>query len=138
MVRNILSIILGLLASFIIIIILESAGHIIHPPPPGLDTKDLEAVKTYVSTAPPIVFVLVILAYALGSFIGGVTASAVASNNKMAKAITVGGILMGLGAYNLFMIPHPVWTVIISLVVFIPFSYLGGYLGIKWSAKKKQ
>jgi hypothetical protein len=53
----------------------------------------------------------------------------------MSKAITSGGVLMGLGAYNLFMIPHPVWTIIISIFLFIPCSYLGGLWGIKISTK---
>lgn len=136
MVKNILSIIMGLAASSFIIFALEVLGHIIYPLPPDLDLNNMEAVKAFTGTAPPIVFVLVIIAYAVGSFVGGLVAAAIAVNNKMTKAITVGGILMGLGAYNLFMIPHPVWTIIISIFLFIPCSWMGGILGIRISSKK--
>lgn len=138
MLRTILSIIAGLLASFAIIILMESIGHIIYPAPAGLNPDDMEAIKAYTQRAPVIVFVLVILAYGLGSIVGGLVAAMIAAHKKMTKSITVGGILMGLGAYNLFMIPHPVWTVVISIFIFIPCSYLGGYLGIMASAKRRQ
>jgi hypothetical protein len=136
MFKNILAVLLGLVASSFIIFALEILGHIIYPAPANLDLNDMEALKAFTSSAPPIVFVLVIIAYALGSFVGGIIAAAIAIKNKMTKAITVGGILMGLGAYNLFMIPHPVWTIIISIFLFIPCSWLGGALGIKFSTKK--
>jgi hypothetical protein len=136
MVKNILSVLVGLVASSFIIFALEIAGHIIYPAPADLDLNNMEAIKTFTSAAPPIVFVLVIIAYAIGSLVGGFIAAAIASKNKMTKAITVGGILMGLGAYNLFMIPHPIWTIIISIFLFIPCSWIGGMLGIKISTKK--
>lgn len=136
--KNALAVILGLLGSFFIILSLEIVGHIIYPPPANLDVTNMEELKAFTSSAPPIVFILVIISYAVGSIVGGLIASAIAVNNKITKAITVGGILMGLGAYNLFMIPHPIWTIIISIFLFIPCSYLGGYWGVKVSSKKEQ
>jgi len=136
MVKNVLSVIIGLVASSFIIFALEVIGHIIYPAPADLDLNNMEAVKVFASAAPPIVFVLVIISYAVGSLVGGLVAAAIAVKNKMTKAITVGGILMGLGAYNLFMIPHPIWTIIISIFLFIPCSWIGGMWGIKISSKK--
>ena len=136
MFKNILSVILGLAASSFIIFASEVIGHIIYPPPAGLDINDMDAVKAFSASAPLIVFILVIVAYAIGSFVGGLIAASIASQNKMTKSITVGGILMGLGAYNLLMIPHPIWTIVISIFLFIPCSYVGGILGIKISSKK--
>ena len=66
-----------------------------------------------------------------------VVASVIAIEKKYNKAITVGGILMGLGVFNLVTIPHPTWVVILALLVFLPFAYFGGKLGIKLSSKKK-
>jgi len=138
MFRNILAIVTGLLTAFVIIIITEGFGHAIYPAPAGLDMNNMDAIREYTQHAPTIVFVLVILAYALGSIVGGLIASVIAVHKKMTKSITVGGILMGLGAYNLFMIPHPIWTIVISIFIFIPCSYLGGYLGIRISAKRRR
>lgn len=134
--KNILSTFLGVLGGIFIIFTLEVVSHLIYPPPPGMDINDMEAIKAFTGSAPSIVFILLIISYAVGSIVGGLIAAAIAPTNKMTKAITVGGILMGLGAYNLFMIPHPVWTIIISIFLFIPCSYLGGYWGIKISSRK--
>ena len=137
MIRNILSVIIGLVSSFFVIIILENIGFAMYPPPVKLNASNPEAMKVYYSTAPTIVLLMLILAYAIGSFVGGLVTSMVAINNKTRKAMTAGGILMGLGIYNLIAIPHPIWVVIGSLSVFMPFAYLGGKLGIKITKKNK-
>ncbi len=134
--KNILSIVFGLLVSFVLILIGDIISQLIYHRPAGFDEKNTAAVKIYVENAPSIVFIILIISYALGSILGGLVSSVIAPHNKMTKSITVGGILMGLGAYNLFMIPHPLWTIVISFFVLIPCSYLGGYLGMKISAKK--
>jgi hypothetical protein len=136
--RNIFSTFLGVLSGIFIIFLMEIVSHIIYPLPAGIDIKDMEAIKAYTNAAPTIIFVLLIVSYSLGAIVGGLIAAAIALQNKISKAITVGGILMGLGAYNLFMIPHPVWTIIISIFLFIPCSYLGGYLGVKISSRRKK
>lgn len=138
MLKNTLAVVTGFLASFAIIIVIEGIGAVIYPQPAGFDMNNQEALKAYAAAAPAIVYVLLVLSYALGALVGGMIAAAMAVNKKMTKSITLGGILMGLGAYNLFMIPHPAWTIVISLFIFIPCSYLGGYWGIKVSAKKRR
>ena len=134
--RNLISVFLGVISGIFIIFSLEIVNHIIYPIPKGMDLNNTEALNAYTSAAPMIVFILLIISYSLGSLVGGLVSSSIATYNKMTQSITTGGILMGLGVYNLFMIPHPIWTIIISIFLFIPCSYLGGYLGIKLSTKK--
>jgi hypothetical protein len=136
--RNALSVFLGVLTGIFIIFSLEIVSHIIYPIPEGTDLNNADAINAYTSAAPVIVFILLVVSYSLGSLVGGLVSSSVATLNKMTKSITTGGILMGLGVYNLFMIPHPVWTIIVSIFLFIPCSYLGGYLGIRISSKKEK
>lgn len=136
--RNALSVFLGVLTGIFIIFSLEIVSHIIYPIPEGTDLNDAEAINAYTNSAPVIIFILLIISYSLGSLLGGLVSSSVATHNKMTKSITTGGILMGLGVYNLFMIPHPVWTIIISVFLFIPCSYWGGYWGIKLSSKRNK
>ncbi len=135
--RNILSVIVGLIASFFVIEGIEIVGYKIYPPTTNLNFNNPDSFREYISNAPNSVFFLIILGYALGSLAGGFVASVIASINKMTKAIAVGGVLMGLGLFNLFNIPHPLWVIISALIVFIPCAYLGGKLGIKMSSKKK-
>ncbi|MCC6837959.1 MAG: hypothetical protein IT234_05420, partial [Bacteroidia bacterium] len=67
---------------------------------------------------------------------GALTSTFIAKEKHIPHAINIGGILMGLGAINLFTIPHPTWMIIISLIVFLPSAYLGGWLGLKWKIKR--
>ncbi|MEI6487568.1 MAG: hypothetical protein WCP52_01325 [Bacteroidota bacterium] len=70
-------------------------------------------------------------------WVGGMVASSLATTKKTANAISVGGILLGLGAFNLFSIPHPIWVIILALLVFFPCSYLGSVVSNKLFSKEK-
>lgn len=138
MLRNILSVIVGLISSFLVIQIIEVVGFKMYPPPANMNYSTPDTIKQYIANAPSIIFILVIIGYALGSLIGGFVSSLISLRNKMTKAITVGGILFGLGAYNLLTIPHPGWVIICALAVFLPMAYAGGFLGVKVSGKKQK
>jgi hypothetical protein len=138
MLRNILAIVAALIAGCVAILVIEITGHQLYPPPGNIDLNNEEALKTYFSNAPAVIFLFIILAYAVGSFISGLVASLIAAHNKLKKALTLGWILMGFSIYNLITIPHPVWVVICGILVFIPFAYIGGKLGIRFTAPKPQ
>jgi hypothetical protein len=135
MLRNVISVIIGLVASFAIIIIMEKLGDNIYPMPANFDIKNQDAIKTFITNAPAILHLMILFAYALSSFVGGLIASMVAVDKKITKAITVGGILMGLGMYSLISL-HPGWVVFAGVFAFLPFAYFGGKLGLRFSVKK--
>jgi hypothetical protein len=81
MVRNIISSLLGVLAGIFIIFLLEVLSHIIYPLPQGIDINDHEAIKAFTSSAPAVIFILLIVSYAIGSLIGGMVASLIATVN---------------------------------------------------------
>ncbi len=132
--RNILSIIVGLIVGIIIISLVELLGHLVYPVPAGV--RNLAELKSYFAEAPAIIFIVVILGYALGSLAGGLVAALIRKKSKMSNALTVGGILMGLGLRNLIILSHPLWVTIIALAVFIPFAWLGGKLAVKINKTK--
>lgn len=136
MIRNIFSIIIGLVAAIVIMQLIQILGHLMYPPPIDIDVTNPEAIRAYISSSPAIVFIMVILSYAIGSFVGALTSTFIAKEKHIPHAINIGGILMGLGAINLFTIPHPTWMIVISLIVFLPCAYLGGWLGLKWKIKR--
>ncbi len=137
MIRKYISIFVGIISGVITLFLIELIGHLLYPPPTDFDFKDVEALKEYTKSAPIIVFIILILAYAIGSFIGGLITGIISKEKKIDNAVTVGGILLGLGTYNLFSMPHPTWVIICALIVFIPFSWYGGKLSDKKSGTKK-
>ncbi len=137
MLRNVLSVIAGLVVSFIIIILGEGITHHIFPLPATVNINDPETVKTYISTAPASFHLTILFIYAIASLVGSFVSSIITIDKKMSKAMTVGGILMGLGIFNLVTLSHPLWAIIMGLIAFLPFAFAGGLVGITLSNPKE-
>jgi len=136
MIRNRLAVMVGLVISFVVIIIGEAISHSLNPLPVNVDIRNPEAFLTFVSTAPASFHLMILGNYALACFAGGIVVSAMATDNQIRKALMVGGILMALGWYNLISLSHPTWVVICGLFAFLPFAYLGAKVGIKFFFKR--
>lgn len=136
MTRNFLSILAGLTSCFLVIFIIEIIGHTLNPLP--VNINDPQAFSNYIQhDAPEAFYLLVLSGYAIGSFTGGFVTAWISMNKKIIRAVTVGGIVMGLGVYNMVLIRHPSWVIVTAFFTFLPFAYLGGRMGKNFSAKKQ-
>ena len=118
MFKSAVAIISGIVVGMLIIGILEAVGHWMYPPPAGLDRENTEAIKAYIAEAPPGALVMVLIAWAAGTYVGsGITANRAPCCPWMQGGIT-GGVLMACGIIMLVMIPHPGWFTVASLLVF--------------------
>ena len=133
--KRILAVIAGIITSFILIAIVEYISALVYPLPPGTDFKNVEAMKQLMQTLPVGALWFVVLAYTVGSFGGGLIAAIVAPSYKIRSGIIVGCVVMAGGIMNLIDIPHPLWFAVITLLVFVPFAYLGGLIGAGKSAQ---
>jgi hypothetical protein len=127
--KRILSVFAGLITAFIVIFLLENLWKVIYPPPANLNLEDKAVWSELMKTMPMGALWCLILGYAAGSFAGGLVAAKVAVNVRV--SIVVGAILMVGGIANLVMIEHPLWFIIVSNLVYIPFAYLGGKMVVK-------
>jgi hypothetical protein len=50
--RNILSVIAGVVAGFVLILVFETIGHLIAPLPEGIDVSSPESIKTNMDKIP--------------------------------------------------------------------------------------
>lgn len=130
MIKRALYVLSGVIIGGAVIYLVESIGHKIYPLPENLDWTDTEALGNHIATLPIGAFIIVLLAYILGSVAGGFM-TVQYKNSGMPNAIAVGVILLLLGLLNLVMIQHPTWFMVVSLLLYVPFAYLGGRLGIK-------
>jgi hypothetical protein len=130
--RNIISVVAGLVANMILILIIEWLGSRVFTVP---RLKSQEEYFEFIASAPAGFHLLFLLAYAAGSYGGGIVAARIAYDNKITRAMTVGGIAMGLGLFNLYSMHHPMWVILCSLLAFLPFSYMGGKAGLSMSKK---
>lgn len=122
--KKVLAIIAGLTVGMIVIGLVEGLGHLIFPPPEGLDMTNMDVVAEYLQTAPIGSILWVALAWIVGSFVGGVVATMIGKEFGRMPAYVVGGVLTISGILNLVMIPHPVWFWL-AILVFIPSALLG-------------
>src|SRR3954471_19427179 len=124
--KRILAVLAGVIIAFIIIFLLENLWKVIYPPPAGFNMEDKAAWSQLMKTMPTGALWCLVLGYAVGSFAGGFVASRIAPERKIRAGITVGIIVMAGGIGNLVMIEHPLWFIIVSNLVYIPFAFLGG------------
>ena len=125
-VRGMLAVIGGILIAFVLIVVVQTIGTRIYPPPP-IDRANLDSIKAVMAQIPLASLLFVVLSYAAGSVAGGWVAARFAPRDKMAHAMTVGGLLFLLGIVNLMSLPHPTWFWVASSATY----WLGAWSGAR-------
>lgn len=123
--KNALAVVAGLLAAFVVFTVIEGLSSIIHPPPAELDMKNPEMMKEYISALPLSAKIMVLAAYVIGSLVAGMVVAKVSKSSDKKLPIITGSILTVAAIVNLYMIPSPIWFVVINLLIYIPFVLLG-------------
>ncbi len=125
--RAIIGVTVGFLAAAMVVGILEAAGHVIYPPPPGIDLHTAEQLKSIIDKLPRGALIAVLFAWTAGSFTGGLVATLI-SNKRTLPAIIVGSLQLLCGIATMLIVPHPAWFVVTSVVILIPSAWLGALL----------
>jgi hypothetical protein len=103
----------------------------LYPLPAHLNLNDKAAATAAFSNLPAAALLLVLFGYALGSFFGGMVAARFALSKRVAHAVAVGLLLMVAGIANLLAYPHPLWFVVVSLLLYLPMAYFGGMMSAR-------
>ncbi|MGH7729988.1 MAG: hypothetical protein ACRENJ_01920 [Candidatus Eiseniibacteriota bacterium] len=125
-VRGILAVIAGMLVAFVLIVVVQTIGTRIYPPPP-MDRTNIDSIKAAMAQIPLASLLFVLLSYAAGSVAGGWVAARFAPRDKMAHAMTLAALLFCLGIMNLISLPHPPWFWVASSAIY----WLGAWSGAK-------
>jgi hypothetical protein len=128
MARSVLAVFLGLVLAVVTIVVLESVGHAVYPPPLGLDLSDPASLRAHVANMPTGAFLLLLLGWFLGAFAGSWLAARLARRAPTPHALVVGGVLVAATVANVSMIPHPAWVVVLGLLGLLPSAYAGAWL----------
>ena len=133
MVRTILGLLAGLVVGVVLVGLLEMAGHMIYPPPPGLDPRDPSGMAALVAAMPIGAKIAVVVAWALGALGGALTAGLIA--RRAWTFWVVGGLLAVAAVYTVLMIPHPVWMRIAAVAAPLLGAWTGGWLAVRLRAR---
>ena len=126
-VRNILAVIVGVGACLLINGFIISLSSSLIPPPEGMNVNDMESIRANAHLFEPKHFIIPFLAHAIGSLIGGLLAALIAASRKITFALVVGFVHLLGGIAAAFLIPAPVWFIVLDLVIaYVPMAWLGG------------
>jgi hypothetical protein len=121
-IRALLGVFGGLALAMAMVYVLQGIGQQIYPPPAGLDPADREAFSAAVAAMPLMALVMVLVAYALGTFAGAWVAARI--GGRPFYAFLVGGVMTMAGMGNLIAVPHPLWFTIVAVLLFLPSAWL--------------
>ena len=128
MARRILSVVLALIVAFGLITGFEYLGGFLFQHP-AIDIKNPTTISDMMASMPIAAFLWILLGYVVSSFVGGMTASLISGRTKVQPSLIVGAVLMAGGFMTIIKIPyHPLWFIIASIFVYVPFAALGHLL----------
>ncbi len=122
--RSVGAIVASLVVATVLIIAVEAVSAIFYPFPPGVDTSDIEVVKTHVANCPHWVLALAVVGWGGTVFASAWLATRLGAGRHPAHGIAVGSLLFLAAAFNMFMLPYPIWFEIVNLLIF-PLAIFG-------------
>ena len=129
MARKILAGFAGVVVAMVLVMVVEKLGHLVYPPPADLDFADADAMGPYVASLPIGALLFVAAAWFIATLGGIVTACRIGDADAKIYAMVIGGLMLVATAFNLSMIPHPVWFSITGVAGIIAAAFLGVKLG---------
>jgi len=130
--RKMLAVVVSLIAAFAVIMIVQMLNSFIVMPPPEEVMNDREKLRVFMGSLPTTAYVVVLIGYFLGSFIGGyiVTNMSRRESPGMSLPLLIGAILTVAGLLNFFVLlpGQPMWFAGLSLLIFIPVTLVGSKL----------
>ncbi|TNJ35212.1 hypothetical protein [Arenimonas terrae] len=124
MLRSILAVLAGILVMGITVAAVQWLGHSIFPPPARVDPTDHDAMIALIASMPVMALAFVLLAYAFGTFLGAYTAATISVAHKRGVAVIIGVLMLALAALNFSVIAHPMWMVVLGVLIPLPFALL--------------
>ena len=105
--RIVLGILAGIVVAVLCVFAVESLGHIVYPPPAGLDPMNLDDAAQIIAGLPAGAFAFVAGAWFVGALAGAWMADAVSRKGYAGWIVAL--VIVAGGVYSLMTIPHPGW-----------------------------
>lgn len=123
--KNIAAGIAGVLVAAGLVWLIEMIGHSVYPMPAELNISDTDAMRSYVAGLPIGAFLFVGGGWFLGTLAGTTAACRIGTAKPQVFAMVVGGMMLAATAFNLAVIPHPLWFAITGVAGIIVAAWLG-------------
>lgn len=129
-VRNIFAILCGIVSGSLVNMALVMIGPGLIPPPDGVDMSSTQSIAQSVQLLQPKHFLFPFLAHSLGTLSGALTAYLLSGSYRVHLGYTIGIFFLIGGIAASYMIPAPLWFVILDLLLaYIPMAWLAIFFG---------
>lgn len=129
--RKVWSVIAGFIAASIVMMAFEYTNSFFFPLPQDLDWTNQEAVWALTASLPWTAYILVLLGWMVGSFVGGYVATYLSGETQYRVTLMLGILLTLAGIWNVMLIGHSTVFNVIALPEFLIFSYLGHWYRLR-------
>ncbi len=126
--RTILGMLLGVVTMMVAIYTFEFFGHILYPPPAGLDPENPEHLQRIIAAAPFGSLAMLVLGWAAGSFVGGWVAARIARHARAASIAVALFVIAGVAGMMVIIPDHPRWVSTLGLLLPIPVALIAAKL----------
>jgi hypothetical protein len=130
--RRIFAAIAGLIAAFVVIVVIESVCVMLFPLPPGVDSHDPESLKAAMPAMPAGALAGVVLAWVVGTAVGSFTGAKI--DGTATPGAVVGVATLAAAVITMVSLPHPVWVWLAALVLVPAATALGIRLATRRAA----
>ena len=129
MFRKIIAGIVGIFVAGALVWTVETIGHTIYPTPADLDVGNTDVMRAYIDTLPLGALLTVALAWFIGTLGGTFAACRIGTARPLIYLLVVGGMMFAGAAFNLTIIPHPIWFSVLGIIGIFAGAWLGMTLG---------
>lgn len=131
MARSFFSVILGFLAGFVIVSLIQMISASLNPPPADMIPGDKEAMEIYFRNLDTNARLIMLVAHLLGAFVAAILASRIAKSSKFYSGLIAGFIILIASiSYNMASLSPPLFLVLDPV-----FSALVIYLGARLGSR---
>ena len=124
--RTLLALVLGVLIGGVVNMGFVVAGPMIIAPPAGVDATSAEGLQASIHLFEARHFIFPFLAHAMGTLVGCVVAGFIAVRYQALLAWVVGVVFLAGGITASFMIPAPLWFIVLDITMaYLPMAWLG-------------
>ena len=121
-IRAIVAIVAGVLVAGIVVGILEMVGHLIFPPPEGIDPTNPDDQARLMEVIPLGAKIAVVVAWFAGSFVGAAVAMMI--GKKAFHGGVVAGLMVAGSLATTQIFPHPMWMMVAAVLLPILAAFL--------------
>ena len=114
-VRGVLASIAGVVTAGIVVGLVEALGHLIYPPPEGIDLNNPEDREMLMQVIPFGAQISVVIAWFLGALAGASVGGWIGRSKIPGWVVAVFMLAASIATTQMF--PHPVWMIIAAFVL---------------------